>query len=146
MTESSNNIIQGPWAKAPPLPLIPSEKDATLSIESIHKNNIAAVSATVLDYVLEHCAAGGFRFNFTDDTYLKDLCLIVESIKALLHKHHNLEHPLHKVSDHLFEMHENIARYKDFTKESVSETLPAINDQEVGIIEPLDEEDFDEYI
>jgi hypothetical protein len=56
------------------------------------------------ELLLDQLEIGGFQFDYEDNALIKDVALISESIRALLHKYYGMEHPLHKVSESLYEI------------------------------------------
>ena len=50
---------------------------------------------------------GAYGINITDDKYVKDVAMIMESTKSMLHRQYNLEHPFHKMVDSVFEFNYN---------------------------------------
>jgi len=59
----------------------------------------------VLHNLFSSLAVAGFDFSIEEDEedpFLKDGALVVESIKAMLCKHHGIEHPLSIIADVLF--------------------------------------------
>jgi hypothetical protein len=59
----------------------------------------------VLQNLFSSLAVAGFEFGLEDedeDPFLKDGALVVESLKAMLCKHHGIYHPLSVMADSLF--------------------------------------------
>lgn len=44
-------------------------------------------------------------FNISDEAAMKDLALVIESMKSYILKYHNVYHPLQNASNALFEIH-----------------------------------------
>ena len=133
----TDNIIQFPNKRQlPPLPEVPN---ATENVHNLYRNNIECIIPPLTDFILDQLVAAGFKLDFTTDTYLKELCLVVEGLKGLLYKYYKLEHPLHEVADALFIAQDNIVSYKK--KETDKEEPPPILKEEI-----IEEEDFDGYI
>ena len=59
------------------------------------------------ELLLDQLEIGGFQFDYEDSGLIKDVALVSESIRALLHKYYGMEHPLHKVSESLYEINNN---------------------------------------
>lgn len=140
MTEESNNIIIFPRQKElPPLPIPASDINVKENVQNLYRNNIDSVVAVLTDFILDQLAVAGFRFDFTTDEYLKDLCLVVESLKSILYKYYQMDHKLQKISEEIFEKKDNIVSYK-----STEAAEDKKEEFAVGIIEPT-EEDFDDF-
>ena len=59
----------------------------------------------VLQNLFSSLAVAGFEFGLKDedeDPFLKDGALVVESLKSMLCKHHNIYHPLSSMAENLF--------------------------------------------
>jgi hypothetical protein len=50
---------------------------------------------------------GAYGVDINDDKYVKDVAMIMESTKSLLHRQYNLEHSFHKMVDNIFEFSYN---------------------------------------
>lgn len=139
MTDNSNNVIYFPKKyQMPPFPEVPNAVDIKANVDNLYKNNIEAVIPPLVDFILDQLVAAGFKLDFTTDQYLKELCMVVESLKGLLYKYYSLDHPLQGISDTLFVVDDKVVRYKN--KEQETSTDPILMDEED------DEEDFDGYI
>lgn len=46
---------------------------------------------------------GTYGLDITSDEYIKDVAMVMESIKAMISRQYRLEHPFHKMVDNVFE-------------------------------------------
>jgi hypothetical protein len=74
-------------------------------VTQTRKEHVAGVMNDMIPDVINMFGAYGVDIN--DDKYIKDVALVMESIKALLHRQYNLEHPFHNISDNIFEFKYN---------------------------------------
>ena len=108
----TDNIIKFPKEnKNPPPPPMPEVVDPAADREKIYKLKIDNLTMVVLDSILEQFEVSNFRFDFHSDKHLKDLALLVESIKSILHKYYDMEYPLHALVEQLFTIDDLQVRY-----------------------------------
>jgi hypothetical protein len=48
----------------------------------------------------------GFNFDPDDESYQKNIFFMIESLRALMLKYYNMEHPFHQISEENFEQDE----------------------------------------
>jgi hypothetical protein len=140
MTEKSNVIPFPRKNILPPLPAVPSEDNAKENVANLYRNNIESIIPPLTDFILDQLVAAGFRLDFTSETYLKDLCLVVESLKSLLYKYYAMTYPLQDVADSLFVVDDKIVRYKAKDPSVESVKVAEVTEQFI------DDDDFDGYI
>jgi hypothetical protein len=74
-------------------------------VTQTRKDHVAGVMNDMIPEVINMFGAYGVDIN--DDKYVKDVALVMEGIKALLHRQYNLEHSFHNISDNIFEFKYN---------------------------------------
>ena len=50
---------------------------------------------------------GSYGIDIQDDKYVKDVAMIIESIKSLLSRQYKLDHPFHEMVDNIFQFSYN---------------------------------------
>lgn len=121
MTED-NNIVPSPKAKQPtpeeaekksnvlPFPVQPRSRFPDLKDEAEAKQRAAKIHfmhceeaiSVLTPYVMDRVLNAGFMINTPD--YLKNIALIIESMRAIMYKYHGFGHPLHQVAENAFVM------------------------------------------
>lgn len=86
-------------------------------VTQTRKEHVASVMNDMIPDIINMFGAYGVDIN--DDKYIKDVALVMESIKALLHRQYNLEHPFHNMSDSIFDF-----RYNEDNSIEYTYTLP----------------------
>jgi hypothetical protein len=112
----TDNVILFPGVKlgeAPPQNL----DEIHDKVIQTRKEHVAGVMNDMVPDIINMFGAYGVDIN--DDKYIKDVALVMESIKALLHRQYNLEHPFHNMSDTIFEF-----RYNEDNSIEYTYTLP----------------------
>jgi len=112
----TDNVILFPGVKrdeAPPQNLDEIHDKVTQT----RKEHVAGVMNDMIPDIINMFGAYGVDIN--DDKYIKDVALVMEGIKALLHRQYNLEHPFHNMSDNIFEF-----RYNEDSTIEYTYTLP----------------------
>lgn len=111
MTETTNNVIL----------LFPNKTIEPTSIEDVidSTNNIRLLHiqetiSTLVPMIMDLLYVGGFNFQFNEtNKCVKETALLAETIKALLMKQYDMEHPLHETADSFFEeVGQGIVHYK----------------------------------
>jgi len=100
----TDNVILFPGIKrdeAPPQNLDEIHDKVTQT----RKEHVAGVMNDMIPDIINMFGAYGVDIN--DDKYIKDVALVMEATKSLLHKQYNLEHPFHKMVDGIFEFSYN---------------------------------------
>jgi hypothetical protein len=100
----TDNVIVFPGLKrddAPPQNLDEIHDKVTQT----RRDHVTAVMNDMIPDIINMFGAYGVDIN--DDKYVKDVALVMEGIKALLHRQYNLEHPFHNMSDTIFEFRYN---------------------------------------
>ena len=100
----TDNVILFPGFRredAPPQNL----EEIVDKVTQTRKEHVASVMNDMIPDVINMFGAYGVDIN--EDKYIKDVALVMESIKALLHRQYNLEHQFHKMVDGIFEFSYN---------------------------------------
>jgi len=50
---------------------------------------------------------GSYGLDVTSDQYIKDVAMIMESVKSMVSRQYNLEHPFHEMVDNIFDFSYN---------------------------------------
>ena len=80
-------------------PQPPNLEEVREAIQFQKELDIEETCAIFSTFLVEQLTMAGYQFN---GLHAKDLCLIFESIRSLLHKYHDLEHPLHELVEKSF--------------------------------------------
>lgn len=104
---TDDNVIQFPTRSKNPVP-----KDAAeiqLNMNMIKHNHINETLATIIPLLFTNIELAGFDLGMVDeeeeeieDVNIKDGALIVESIRSLLCKLHEMQHPFQTLSEMIF--------------------------------------------
>lgn len=100
----TDNVILFPGFKrddAPPQNL----EEIVDKVTQTRKEHVAGVMNDMIPDLIHIFGAYGVDIN--DDKYVKDVAMVMEATKSLLHKQYNLEHPFHKMVDGIFEFSYN---------------------------------------
>lgn len=112
----TDNVIVFPgvrFAGAPPQNI----EEIADNVTQIRKDHVDGVMNDMIPDVINMFGAYGVDIN--DDKYVKDVALVIESIKSLLHKQYNLDHSFHNMIDNIFEV-----RYNEDDSIEYTYTLP----------------------
>lgn len=71
-------------------------------IEMVKHHHIQETLSTVVPMLFANLEAAGFDFSDDSEESVMDGAFLVESIRALLCKHHGLEHPFQEVAQNIF--------------------------------------------
>ena len=89
--------------KFPGIPVRPiTVEDASESIRNIRDVHADDVTEMVMEVFFRYGEAGGFDFS-DDALYLKDLALVMQSIKSIMLKYHGLHHPMQEAAEKMFD-------------------------------------------
>jgi len=103
-----DNVIPFPKHNQNPIPVDLEEVDYRIS--QIKNHHINETLATVIPLMFSYLESAGFDFGTMDedeegldDPNIKDAAFMVEAIRSLLCKHHDIDHPFQQISDGIFE-------------------------------------------
>ena len=100
----TDNVILFPGFKREDAP--PQNLDEIVDkVTQTRKEHVAGVMNDMIPDIINMFGAYGVDIN--DDKYVKDVALVMEGIKSLLHRQYNLEHPFHNMVDNIFEFRYN---------------------------------------
>lgn len=95
----TDNVILFPKFKKDSPPQ--SVEDIVDQIAQTRKDHVDSVLNDLIPEFMHLFASYGV--DVSSENYVKDAAMIVESMKAMLHRQFNLDHPFHKMVDNLFE-------------------------------------------
>ena len=101
----TDNVVPFPGVKrnSPPQNL----EEVQSNLETIRQVHIEEAMNLVATVVFDNLLLAGFSFDPDDDSMIKDVALMLESLRSLLSKYHNLEHPFHRVANEIFALQKN---------------------------------------
>ena len=112
----TDNVILFPGFRREDAP--PQNLDEIVDkVTQTRKEHVAGVMNDMIPDIINMFGAYGVDIN--DDKYVKDVALVMEGIKSLLHRQYNLEHPFHNMVDNIFEF-----RYNEDSTIEYTYTLP----------------------
>lgn len=112
----TDNVIVFPGFRREDAP--PQNLDEIVDkVTQTRKEHVAGVMNDMIPDIINMFGAYGVDIN--DDKYVKDVALVMEGIKSLLHRQYNLEHPFHNMVDNIFEF-----RYNEDSTIEYTYTLP----------------------
>lgn len=98
------NVIQFP-NRGKPTPEIPTVEELALNVNMVKYNHINQTLETIIPMLFNNMELAGFQIvpmEDEDDPNIKDSALIVESIRSLLCKYYNINHPFQSLSENMF--------------------------------------------
>jgi hypothetical protein len=102
--DKENNVIQFPnRGKVIPREITPEEM--TLNVSIVKYNHINETLETIVPMLFNNMELAGFQvvpMEDEEDENIKDVALIVESIRSLMCKYYGIQHPFQQLSDNLF--------------------------------------------
>jgi hypothetical protein len=102
----TDNVIQFPQRSKNPIPK--DDAEIALNMNMIKHNHINETLATIIPLLFTNIELAGFDIGMNneedeeEDENIKDGALIVESIRSLLCKLHEMSHPFQDLSELLF--------------------------------------------
>lgn len=104
----ANNVIRFPVkpSRMPDAPQTLEEVDA--SVDLIKKTHIQDTLEIVVPMLFDNLVIAGFDPNEQSTDFLKDGAFIVESIRSLLCKLYDMDHPLQQVASHMFVVNDDV--------------------------------------
>jgi hypothetical protein len=97
------NVIQFPSKK--PLSENITEEQVTISVDNIKYNHINETINAIVPMLFHNMELAGFDFAVDEDEidlYVKDGSFLVEAIRSMLCKYHDIEHPFQFISENVF--------------------------------------------
>ena len=96
----TDNVILFPGFKRDDAP--PQNLDEILDkVTQTRKEHVASVMNDMIPDLIHIFGAYGVDIN--DDKYVKDVAMVMDSIKAMVSRQYRLEHPFHNMIDNVFE-------------------------------------------
>lgn len=100
-----SNVVQFPGAKRNTPPQNIEEVKSNLdAVRQVHIEEAMSLIATVL---FDNMAVAGFTFDAEGNENIKDVALLLEALRSLLSKYHNIDHPFQLLSEELFALQKN---------------------------------------
>lgn len=101
---NSNNVIAFPNTRRVDAHVtIPqSLEEVEDAVDIVREAHIQQTLEQVVPMLFDNLALAGFQ-PINEDDFLKDGALVVEAIRAFMHKLYGTEHPLQYISEHIFE-------------------------------------------
>jgi hypothetical protein len=118
-----DNVIPFPIKNKIPAPADLDEVGE--KIAQVKNHHINETLQAVVPILFSYLESAGFDFDVDDeedvinDPNIKDAAFVVESIRSILCKYHNMDHPFQQISEHIFE--------PDLTNEGVFSLAKKIN-------------------
>ena len=118
-----DNVIPFPIKNKIPAPVDLDE--VSEKIAQVKNHHINETLQAVVPILFSYLESAGFDFDVDDeedvinDPNIKDAAFVVESIRSILCKYHNMDHPFQQISEHIFE--------PDLTNEGVFSLAKKIN-------------------
>ena len=98
----SNNVIVFPKKNMNPNMEYSSFEEIDKNVEMMKHYHIQETIANIAPMIFNHLDVAGFDLSDEDATGIKDGAFIVESIRALLCKHHGMYHPFQLLAENVF--------------------------------------------
>jgi hypothetical protein len=104
----SNNVLQFPRTneKAHEPDLTDVENDPVQAVAAMHLLHVENCLQAIMHDVLTNMYVGGYATVTKEAKYHKDIALVSSSIRSLMLKARNIEHPFHEIAQNLFEEEE----------------------------------------
>jgi hypothetical protein len=101
---NSNNVIAFPSTKRVDAHVtIPqSLEEVEDAVDIVREAHIQQTLEQVVPMLFDNLSLAGFQ-PINENDFLKDGALVVESVRAFMHKLYGMDHPLQYISEHLFE-------------------------------------------
>jgi hypothetical protein len=78
-----------------------SIEEITVRVEQTRKDHINGVLNDLIPELIHTFASYGIDIN--SDEYIKDVAMVIESIKSMISRQYRVEHPFHKMVNTFFE-------------------------------------------
>lgn len=107
----ANNVIQFPTQPRSRFPDPKDETEVKQRVAKLHFMHCEEAISGLTPYVMERILNTGFMINTPE--YLKDIALIIESMRAIMYKYHGFGHPLQQVADDAFDLKDGAVGWKN---------------------------------
>lgn len=97
-----SNIIKFPKQIKQDIPLILNVQEVKENIDYVKSLHVQETLNFIMSLVFQQLYVAGFDIDLEDEEYAKDGALFVESLRAMLHRYHDLGHPFQELSEQLF--------------------------------------------
>lgn len=101
----TDNVVPFPGVKrnTPPQNL----EEVQSNLDTIRQIHIEEAMGLVAAVVFDNLSLAGFSFDPDDETSLKDVALMLESLRSLLSKYHGIDHPFQRMATEIFALQNN---------------------------------------
>lgn len=100
----TNNVVHFPKPYSGPTLNGNTKEDIQNNIEMIKHFHIQETISTVIPILFAQLEISGFPIDEENDKFdIKDSIFIVETLRAILCKYYDIDHPIQKVIDNIFE-------------------------------------------
>jgi hypothetical protein len=101
----TDNIVPFPGVKrnTPPQNL----EEVQSNLDTIRQIHIEEAMGLVAAVVFDNLTLAGFSFDPDDETTIKDVALLLESLRSLLSKYHGIHHPFQPLASEIFALQKN---------------------------------------
>jgi hypothetical protein len=99
-----SNVIQFPSKRALPVEEI-TQEEVMSNVDNIKYNHINETINAIVPMLFRNMELAGFEFELDEsetDIFVKDGSFLVESIRSMLCKFYEIEHPFQFIADNLF--------------------------------------------
>jgi hypothetical protein len=97
---TSNNVIKFPRE---PQSLVPTPQEARQNLHDMNEEDIEIIVNMVCSSLLDKLTSAGFPVNGELDN-VKDICFIMESVRSLISKCYDVDHPFQAFAEECFEV------------------------------------------
>jgi hypothetical protein len=105
-----SNIIKFP-NKGNFTPPPPTQEEVALNVSMVKYNHINESLETIIPMLIRNLDLAGFQiipeFDDDPDPNIKDVALIVESLRSLMCKYYGIQHPFQQLAENLFNPNED---------------------------------------
>ena len=105
-----NNVIQFPNRGRVVTPAVPTKEELAMNVSMIKYNHINETLETVIPILFHNMDLAGFHLvpiEEDDDPNIRDGALIVESIRSIMCKYYDIQHPFQQLADTMFNPRED---------------------------------------
>lgn len=99
-------------------------EEIQIAKQDVSTFHVEEASSDLIEYIMTTLPVYGFNIQFEQNgEFVKNLGLLIESLRALLFKYHGIDHPLHVIAEELFtEISPGILSIKEIIKEPAPTT------------------------
>lgn len=104
----SNNVIEFPRDKMGSPNRLPTAENVKENIDAVKMMHIQETISLIAPLLFQQLSMAGFEIDDEDneDSY-KDSAFLIESLRSILFRYYELDHPFQKISENVFKSEEN---------------------------------------